>query len=44
MSGLLNAEQTTELQSLNVTAFLSKPFTAEHLLHTISDVLNDSKE
>ena len=41
MSGLLNAEQTTELQGLNVSGFLPKPFTAETLLHTINDVLND---
>jgi len=44
MSGLLHADQTTELQSLNVAGFLSKPFSAEHLLHTINGVLNGSKD
>ena len=39
MSGLLNADQTAELQSLNVDAFLAKPFTAESLLHTIHDAI-----
>jgi len=39
MSGLLNAEQTAELQSLNVSGFLSKPFTAESLLHAVHDAL-----
>jgi PAS domain S-box-containing protein len=39
MSGLLNAEQTAELQSLNVSGFLAKPFTAESLLHTVHDTL-----
>jgi two-component system cell cycle sensor histidine kinase/response regulator CckA len=38
-SGLMNAEQTAELQSLDVTAFLTKPFSAEKLLTSISDVL-----
>jgi len=40
MSGLLNPELTTELQSLDVSGFLTKPFTAETLLHTISNMLN----
>jgi PAS domain S-box-containing protein len=39
MSGLLNADQNAELQSLNVTGFLAKPFTAESLLHTVSATL-----
>jgi CheY-like chemotaxis protein len=39
MSGLLNADQTAELQSLNVSGFLTKPFTAESLLHTIRDAM-----
>jgi CheY-like chemotaxis protein len=41
MSGLMNSEQTAELESLQVAAFLTKPFTAEKLLNAISDVLND---
>jgi YesN/AraC family two-component response regulator len=41
MSGLMNAEQTAELQNLKVNAFLSKPFTAETLLVTLSDVLTE---
>jgi len=40
MSGLLNTEQIAELEALGVEAFLSKPFTADKLLSTISDVLN----
>ncbi len=39
MSGLMSAEQTAELQGLKVGGFLSKPFTAEQLLTTLSDVL-----
>jgi CheY-like chemotaxis protein len=39
MSGLMNAEQTAELEALEVAAFLTKPFTAEKLLNAISDVL-----
>ena len=42
MSGLLNTDQTTQLHSLNVTNFLSKPFTAESLLQTISSSLKES--
>jgi two-component system cell cycle sensor histidine kinase/response regulator CckA len=38
-SGLMNTEQTAELQTLNVNAFLSKPFTAEKLLTTLAEVL-----
>lgn len=41
MSGLLNADQTAELQSLKVTAFLAKPFTAESLLNAISSAMGD---
>ncbi len=39
MSGLMSAEQTAELQKLNVGGFLAKPFTAEQILTTLSDVL-----
>ncbi len=39
MSGLMNSDQTAELQNLNVNAFLSKPFTAEHLLKTLVEIL-----
>jgi two-component system cell cycle sensor histidine kinase/response regulator CckA len=39
MSGLLNPEQTAELDSMNVDAYLSKPFTADKLIDTIADVL-----
>jgi PAS domain S-box-containing protein len=39
MSGLMNAEQTAELQSLGVETFLTKPFTAERLLTAIAAAL-----
>jgi CheY-like chemotaxis protein len=39
MSGLMNSEQTAELQSLNVNAFLSKPYTAETLLKLLAEIL-----
>ncbi|MEO8042346.1 MAG: PAS domain S-box protein [Acidobacteriota bacterium] len=39
MSGLTNAEQTAELESLQISALLSKPFTAEKLLRSISQAL-----
>lgn len=39
MSGLMNAEQTAELEDLSVDAFLSKPYTAEKLLTTLADIL-----
>jgi PAS domain S-box-containing protein len=41
MSGLLNAEQTAQLQSLNVNQFLPKPFTAENLLQSIATSLKE---
>jgi len=39
MSGLMNPEQTAELESLKVTSYLSKPFTADKLLTTLADVI-----
>lgn len=36
MSGLVNAEQTAELQALGIASFMSKPFTAETLLVTLA--------
>ena len=39
MSGLMNAEQTAQLESLDVGAFLTKPFTAEKLLNAIANTL-----
>ena len=41
MSGLMNAEQTSELKSIQVDDFLTKPFTAEKLLTAISRLLVD---
>jgi PAS domain S-box-containing protein len=41
MSGLMNAEQTAELERLQVDSFLTKPFTAEKLLNAMSDVLSE---
>jgi len=40
MSGLMNPEQTAELETLNVASYLSKPFTADKLLTTLADVLD----
>ena len=39
MSGLMNADQTKELEDLKVKEFLSKPFTAEQLLTTLAALL-----
>ena len=39
MSGLVSSGQTAELKSLNVGAFLSKPYTAETLLKTLAELL-----
>ena len=38
-SGLSSNEQNSEIQNLNVDAFLAKPYTAEKLLTTIAEVL-----
>ena len=40
MSGLMNEEQSAVLRSLNVGAFLAKPFTAEALLTVLDEVLS----
>lgn len=42
MSGLMNPEQTAELHALDVSSFLTKPFTAEKLLAAISHALHNS--
>lgn len=39
MSGLMNSELTAELESFDVSAFLTKPFTAEKLLSSIAVAL-----
>ena len=39
-SGLGNDSRITEVQSLHVEAFLTKPYTAENLLSTLQKVLN----
>ena len=39
MSGLMSSEKTAELQNLNVSGFLSKPFTAEHILTIFAEIL-----
>lgn len=43
MSGLMNSDQTAELQNLNVNAFLSKPYTAESLLKVLAEILKGSR-
>ena len=42
MSGLMNSEQTAELQHLNVNAFLSKPYTAETLLKNLASLFQSN--
>jgi PAS domain S-box-containing protein len=42
MSGMMNAEQTADLDALKVNAYLAKPYTAEKLLTTLSGVLQES--
>lgn len=44
MSGLMNAEQTAELESLDVNSFLTKPFTAEQLLTTVARILHKTEK
>lgn len=39
MSGLMNSDQTEELEELRVKDFLTKPFTAEQLLTTLAALL-----
>lgn len=39
MSGLMNPEQTAELETMKVDAYLSKPFTADKLLTTLAEVI-----
>lgn len=39
MSGLMNTDQTEELEELKVKDFLTKPFTAEQLLTTLATLL-----
>jgi PAS domain S-box-containing protein len=41
-SGLTTTEQNAELQSLNISAFLPKPFTLEKLLETLDSILHKS--
>ena len=43
MSGLMNPEHTNKLENLRVDAFLTKPFTAEKLLMTLSSVLGSDR-
>jgi len=43
MSGLMNPEQSNQLETLKVGAFLTKPFTAEKLLTTLSAVLRKGR-
>ena len=40
MSGMMNAESLAELETLDVGGFLTKPFTAEELLATLSRLLH----
>lgn len=42
MSGLMGPDQAAQLKTLNVTAFLTKPFNAERLLTAISEILSPS--
>ena len=40
MSGLMNFQQTADLQNLNIDTILSKPFTTEKLLTTIAEKIS----
>ena len=42
MSGLMNPDQTADLESLGVNAFLAKPYTAEDLLKALAAALADN--
>ncbi len=42
-SGLAAQDKAAEATALGVRAFLSKPYTAEKLLHALADVLRDTK-
>ena len=42
MSGLMNPEQAAELEALDVSAFLAKPFTAEELLTKLFAALQEA--
>lgn len=42
-SGLTTAEQNAEIKSLNVKAFLSKPYTAEKLLKKVAETLKTDR-
>src|SRR5690606_7865689 len=42
MSGLMNAEQTAELEGMNVHEHLQKPFSAEVLLKAVNAMLKGS--
>jgi len=43
MSGLMNPQQISQLEDLSVDEFLAKPFNAEKLLSTLSEVLHNGK-
>jgi two-component system cell cycle sensor histidine kinase/response regulator CckA len=43
MSGLMNPQQTAQLENLKIEAFLTKPFSVEKLLTTFHDVLHNAK-
>ncbi|MBX3268005.1 MAG: PAS domain S-box protein [Acidobacteria bacterium] len=42
MSGLMNENQRSEIESLGITSVLSKPFTAENLLEELKKILGSS--
>ncbi|HKP68626.1 MAG TPA: response regulator [Pyrinomonadaceae bacterium] len=42
MSGLMNPEHAAELEGLNVSSFLAKPYTAEELLTKLSEALHET--
>ncbi|MEZ5429065.1 MAG: response regulator [Pyrinomonadaceae bacterium] len=43
MSGLLNDDQTAELEALGVDALLIKPYTADNLLKTLAEIFDGEK-
>jgi DNA-binding response OmpR family regulator len=44
MSGLVNFQQTADLQNLNIDTILSKPFSSEKLLAAVAEMIGKTKQ